>query len=84
MSFSISYWDLIKFPSFADTIERGDSGWKQAQREGEDSVTLQITLVSICDVQIGVIWILVFTSPVKFEFPKESGKPTGSRFREYS
>jgi len=59
MSFSISYWDLIQFPYFADTIERGDSGWKQAQREGEDSVTLEITLVSICHVQISVIWILV-------------------------
>jgi hypothetical protein len=23
LSFSISYWDLIKFPYFADTAERG-------------------------------------------------------------
>jgi hypothetical protein len=28
-----------------DTIERGDRGWKQAQRQGEDMVTLQITLL---------------------------------------
>jgi hypothetical protein len=28
-----------KFPYFADTIERGDRGWKQAQREG-DKVTI--------------------------------------------
>ncbi len=44
---SISYWDLIKFPYFADTTERGDKGVKGAQREGEDKVTLQITLLSI-------------------------------------
>jgi hypothetical protein len=35
LSFIISYWDIIKFPYFADTIERGDRGWKQAQREGD-------------------------------------------------
>jgi len=38
-------WPLIKFPYFADTIEREDSGWKQAQRQGEDRVTLQMTLM---------------------------------------
>ncbi len=27
-----------------DTTERGDRGWKQAQRHGEDRVTLQIIL----------------------------------------
>jgi len=27
MSFSISYPDLIKFPYFPDTTERGDFGW---------------------------------------------------------
>jgi hypothetical protein len=41
-SFSISYWDLIKFPYYADTTERRDRGWKQAQREGEDTVALRI------------------------------------------
>jgi hypothetical protein len=25
----ISYWDLIKFPYFVDTTERGDMGWKR-------------------------------------------------------
>ncbi len=35
LSFSISYWDLIKFPSFADTTKRGDKGWKEAQRQGD-------------------------------------------------
>ncbi len=35
LSFSISYWDLIKFPCFPDTTERGDRGWKQAQRQGD-------------------------------------------------
>jgi hypothetical protein len=38
-------WPLIKFPYFADTTERGDSGWKQAQRQGEDRVTFQMTLM---------------------------------------
>ncbi len=34
MSFSISCWHLINFPYFADNTERGDSGWKEAQRQG--------------------------------------------------
>jgi hypothetical protein len=46
LSFSISYWDLIKFPYFADTTERGDKGWKEAQIQGEENrVTLRITLI---------------------------------------
>jgi hypothetical protein len=36
-------WDLIKCPYFADTTERGDKGWNEAQRQGEDRVTLWIT-----------------------------------------
>jgi hypothetical protein len=32
LSCSISYWDLIKCPYFADTTERGDRGWKEAER----------------------------------------------------
>jgi len=35
LSFTISYLDLIKFPYFADTIETGVWGWKEAQREGD-------------------------------------------------
>jgi hypothetical protein len=35
LSFSISYSDLIKFPYFADTAERGDRGVK----DGEDMKT---------------------------------------------
>jgi hypothetical protein len=31
LSFSISYWDLIKLPYFADTTERQDRG----EREGD-------------------------------------------------
>jgi hypothetical protein len=38
LSFSCSYPDLIKFPYFADLIQRGDRGWKEAQRQGEDRV----------------------------------------------
>jgi hypothetical protein len=29
LSFRISYWDLIKFPYFADTTERVDGGGKE-------------------------------------------------------
>jgi hypothetical protein len=47
LSYSISYWDLIKISYFVDTSERGDRGWKEAQRQGDDRVTLQITL--LCD-----------------------------------
>jgi hypothetical protein len=42
----IKCWDIVKFPYFAAITERGDSGWKQAQREGEDRVTLQIIVLS--------------------------------------
>jgi hypothetical protein len=45
--FSISYWDLIKFPYFVVTTERGVRGWKEAQRQGEDRVTLRISLMYI-------------------------------------
>jgi hypothetical protein len=33
--FSILYPDLIKLPYFADLSQRGDMGWKEAQRQGE-------------------------------------------------
>jgi len=29
LSFNISYWDLIKFPDFVDTLERGIGGAKE-------------------------------------------------------
>ncbi len=38
LSFSISYWDLIKFHYFVDTTERGHRGWKQVQRQGDFTV----------------------------------------------
>jgi len=45
-SWSISYCDLMNRPYFVDTTERGDrGGWKEAQRQGKDKVTLQITLL---------------------------------------
>jgi hypothetical protein len=47
LSCSISSWDLIKCPYFAETTERGDRGWNQAERQGEDIVTLRITLISL-------------------------------------
>jgi hypothetical protein len=43
----ISYWDLIKFPYFADTAEKRDRGWKPAQRQGEGRVTLEITVLAL-------------------------------------
>ncbi len=43
LSCSISYWDLIKCLYFVDITERGDRGWMDAERQGEDRVTLQIT-----------------------------------------
>jgi len=52
LSFNISYLDLIKFPYFVDTTKRGDNGWKEAQRQGEDKVTLQIILLN----QLIITW----------------------------
>ncbi len=40
----ILYWHILKCLYFADTTERGNRGWKEAQREGENRVTLRITL----------------------------------------
>jgi hypothetical protein len=34
VSCSVSYWDSIKCLHFVDTSERGDRGWKEAQRQG--------------------------------------------------
>ncbi len=33
--FQFSYPDLIKLPYFAYLTQRGDRGWKEAQRQGE-------------------------------------------------
>ncbi len=35
LSFSISCWDLIKFPYFTYTTKRGVRGWKEGQRQGD-------------------------------------------------
>jgi hypothetical protein len=37
LSFNISYPDLIKFPYFVDTTERGDRGRKQAEETGVET-----------------------------------------------
>ncbi len=38
-------WLLVQSgPYFADLTQRGDRGWKEAQRQGEDSVTLRQNL----------------------------------------
>jgi len=44
LSFSISYPDLIEFPYYAVLTQGGDRGWKEAQRECEDRMTLRKTL----------------------------------------
>jgi hypothetical protein len=54
LSCSISYSDLIKCLYFADTAERGGRAWKEAQRQGEDRVTLQIARIE------NWCWVLVF------------------------
>jgi hypothetical protein len=46
MSWSISYWYLWQRLYFADTTERGNRGWKEAQRQSEERVTLEISLIS--------------------------------------
>jgi hypothetical protein len=46
LGFSISYPDLIKFPYFADTTERGDRRRKQRRYGVKQRVTFQITLLS--------------------------------------
>jgi len=45
LSFSISYKDLSRCLYFEDTTERGYRGWKEAQIQGEDRVTVRITLL---------------------------------------
>jgi hypothetical protein len=35
----------MESPPFGDTIKRGDRGWKDAQRQGEDKVILQTTQI---------------------------------------
>jgi hypothetical protein len=40
-----SSWDLIKFPYFADTTERGDSEWKQRGQQVQERMTLRMTLM---------------------------------------
>jgi hypothetical protein len=43
LSFNIPYPYLIKFPYFADTIERGVWGWKEVERQDEDQCWAGIT-----------------------------------------
>jgi hypothetical protein len=54
---SISYWDLLKCLYFAEPTERGDRGWKEAQRYGYfsdnsivyyDNYLCCCTLISCC------------------------------------
>jgi len=54
-----SYSDLIKCLYFADTAERGGRAWKEAQRQREDRVTLQIARIEN--------WCWVLVSPRVFD-----------------
>jgi hypothetical protein len=45
LSFSILCPDLIKLPYFTDLTQRGDRRWKEAQRQGENKMTLRKTLM---------------------------------------
>jgi hypothetical protein len=58
----IKCWDsafrteiLIKFPYFMDTTKRGVKGWKEDQRQGEDRMNLQISLLYRFD----SLWVCV-------------------------
>jgi hypothetical protein len=49
-SFSISYPDQIKFPHFCiPHSQRGDRGWKEAQRQGEDMLASNIMMFDALD-----------------------------------
>jgi hypothetical protein len=55
---------------FANTIERGDRGWKEeAQRQGEHRVTLQINL--ICKTKIPLLFINEVPPQFNFSFCNE-------------
>jgi hypothetical protein len=68
LSFSISYPGLIKLPYFADLTQRGDRGRKEAQRQGEDRMTLRKTLITrtglttVLPIKGGTCSTLVITS----------------------
>ncbi len=68
LSFSISYWDLIKFPYFADTTERGDRGWKHAQRQGDFADNFNVDLVLVEN-----LWQMHFSSRT-LNLWRDSGK----------
>ncbi len=79
LSCSISYWDLLKCLYFADTTEWGDRGWKEGQRQGEDRVTLHITLISHVQISrfLGEIWQLRgYKKRKKFENYTNKGSST--------
>jgi hypothetical protein len=65
LSFSISYWDLIKFSHFADTTERGDRGWKQAQRHSEDRLILLILVTLKSARPMLEFWATILVSSMK-------------------
>ncbi len=76
------YWN---FPYFADTTEREDRGWNQVQRQGENRVTLQITL--FCDTRFHLGFLGFWDNSllwhkVPFGFPWILGLRVGHRQRE--
>ncbi len=62
LSFSISYWDLIKFPNITDTTKRGVRGWKEAQRQVNWRISLMWPKVQHIFGELGTrtkLWIIL-------------------------
>jgi hypothetical protein len=47
LSFSISFWDLIKFPYFADTSKRGDGGQMRPKRQSDFIDNFSLLFISV-------------------------------------
>jgi hypothetical protein len=64
LSFSISYLDLIKFPYLADLTQKGNRGWKEAQRQGEHKIILRKNLLLLF---FGVVHLALNLNHVKIK-----------------
>jgi hypothetical protein len=72
---------ILRFPYFTDTTKRGVRRWKTGWRQGEDRVTLRISLMRNFSLNITCIWIsqtqpswVIFPS-TNCNFPLEPLKP---------
>ncbi len=64
--FSISYWDLIKFPYFVDTTERGDREWKQAQGNFTDNSIFNRMAINGVALSCQYLWVWSLVLPKKW------------------